>query len=57
MSARNEPGAYRVVKTSFWAGNILMRERAVVRASHPYVKQFPENFFPEGYVDFEWPEG
>lgn len=56
MAPRNEPGAVRIVKNSFWVGNILMRERSIVRASHPYVRQFPENFFPADYADFEHPE-
>lgn len=46
----------RVVRESFWIGNEMMRRGATVRASHPFVKKRPEMFYPENYVDFEWPE-
>jgi hypothetical protein len=46
----------RVVRESFWVGNGLMKQGATVRASHPYVKKYEQLFYPEDYVDFEWPE-
>lgn len=46
----------RIVRESFWVKQTLMKHGATVRDTHPFVKQFPEHFYPEDYVDFEWPE-